>query len=288
VTLFLDPRDYARWSACPGSAALCEADPEPKRRAQPQPQVDDVVAQYRAQGATVELTVWDRLDLGPITGERGAQPVAQAILIVTQGETARLEIWHTDVVLKGVPIYFDSGHPTDDARILCLAALAKYSLLHEFTTTNCGTLVELAEFGDAVRRAGALALELRQNVAALESLVVGPQCKGCPAAYRCPQLIKETHESVFGEVQALDEPVLTPIPVTAGLSEAEAVTVALRDAIERRIPLIEAWISSVRTEAGRRGLWGTAPSSGKARKKAKRHRRGKRRAVRATPPESAD
>jgi len=287
--LFLDPRDYARWSACPGSPALCEADPEPKRRgyAYVPTQQEEAVAAHKARGADVQVIPGDRLNLEPITGERGAQALVDTILIVTEGEMARLEVWQPSTVLKGVPVYFDAGKPTDEARFLALAALHKYSLLHQFTDTNCGSIAELYSFREMIQPVASLALELRNNVDALGNLVVGDHCKGCPAAYRCPQLAKGVHEDVFGEIQALDEPVLTPLPLATRVSAAADITQVLRAALQR-LPLIHAWCDAVLKEGVSRGLLTVKTRPAAKPKKSRRHRKPRAAKATSTSPRAAD
>jgi hypothetical protein len=276
--IYLDPRDYSRWSVCPGSPALAENDPPPKRNPHPPAQVDERVEQLKAQSAkSVQVLLSDRLDLSTITGERGAIVYADAVLIADSGTHSRLEVWHTEIALKGVPIYVDQ--PTDEIKILTLAALAKYSLLHEFTDTNAGTPAALdAFFAEEVRTHGALCLELRNNVAALSQLNPGEHCQGCPAAYRCPALTKDVHEEVFGEIQSVDDPHPTILEPRTRVSAPEDLPAYL-DRLYAKLPLIEHWIRQVK--AHRALLKGTTPKLPKVKRRRRKMKAKKPKPIKA-------
>jgi hypothetical protein len=234
VRLFLEPLDYPRWSACAGSSALIENEP----------QTPDVVPDVAAE----------RLDLSPITGEKGALFWAQVYI-----EASTLKV-------------------TPEDRIVALAALHKYELLTEFTDTNVGTVEELSQLWETVRTQAALALELRNNVAALSQLTPGPYCRTCPCAYRCPALERDIHEEVFGELQPVDEHEPTIIEARSRVESPEELPAYL-ERVYAKLPLIEHWVRQIK--AHRALLKGKNPKLPKIKKRKRRKlKRG------STPPSS--
>jgi hypothetical protein len=220
---YLRWQDYLAWSQCPGRPALEESEggvPDEPPRLTPayRQELDERTAAYKGAGATVELLPLQALDVGAITGERGA--IAFGSVILSQvDDHAALEVVPAD-------------------KILGLAALVKYSILHAFVNTNVGTPEELYQYGQEVTEAGQLSLNLRMSVTALEHLVPGAYCKTCRSAYRCPALTKDIHEEVFGPLEALEDPEAAPVVMSAD----QEWSIHIRG----KVPMIEAWLDQVK------------------------------------------
>lgn len=231
MTFLLAPA-VSRWLACPGSAALEETESQTHNgMGEPISVPDQIRTSLEALGAKVSVATLVYVDIGQITGERGANACIKALLIGEFGDHSVLHVF---------------GHDETETKLLTLAALLKYGLLHNFTETGSGTVDELYIFGAQVTEAAQLALSLRADVAALSHLTSGSHCTGCLAAYRCPALAKNVHEEVFGELQALDEPNLTPVPVSVRAPDNIKDYIA---GLLPRLPLILSWVASVRSVA---------------------------------------
>jgi hypothetical protein len=235
---YLTLESLPRWLHCAGGRALEETEATSEQA----PRLGDPIqfaterkAALEALGAKVSLTRAVHIDIGVITGEDRASAVADTILIAEWEDHSRIEVY---------------GHGLDETKLLTLAALVKYGLLHNVTEVGvCPTVEELYVFGQRVTEAGAIALSVRGDVSALSHLSPGDWCKDCRSQYRCPELNKVVHERVFGPLQALDEPKLTPVSVRQSLAPGESAREGLEAAL-KRIPMIEAWVSAVRAQAG--------------------------------------
>jgi Protein of unknown function (DUF2800) len=236
---FLPAQAITRWMACAGSAALEESEGVADTV------IDTNLADLPARKTALEATgadvsvaqgVW--VPIGLITGEGNATAATQAIVVAEYEEHSRIEVL---------------GHAPEETKLLTLAALVKYALLHHFTDTSVGSVEELYVFGAEVTEAAALALSLRANVAALSHLTPGDHCPACRAAYRCPALEAAVHKQVFGELQGLDEPTLEAVAPRARLKPGEEVKDGVAAALAR-VPLIEAWIRAVRVQGQMLGL----------------------------------
>jgi hypothetical protein len=227
---YLKWQDYPAWSQCAGRPALEEAEGELPDTVPTLTKDERAALEARRaalEGATaVEILPLQSLAVGAITGERGALAWGSVILAEYKDHAA-LEVYPPD-------------------RMLGLAALVKYSILHQITSTNVGTPEELFSFGGAVTEAAQLSLNLRASITALEHLKPGEYCQGCRAAYRCPALAKSMHAVIFSPIEALEDPEALPSAVPA--------TIAAEDAwgqyIVPKLPLIEAWVAQVKRAAG--------------------------------------
>jgi Protein of unknown function (DUF2800) len=266
---FLPADSIERWLHCGGSAALEETEAPPTESIAPDlPLLRERYAALEARGAKVQTARGVRVDIGVITGERAASALIQGLLIAEWDDHSRIEVY---------------GHSEAETPLLTLAALIKYSLLHEFTETGVASVDELYAAGQKITEAGALALSLRGEVTALSHLTPGPHCKACRAAYRCPALATEVHEEVFGEIQALDEPNLTPVPPRVRLGPGEELPALIAAALER-IPLIESWITSVRAQAELLELLPRSSRALQPRRPRKKRRKKSKRLARISPP----
>lgn len=173
MSLFLEPAEFEAWEACPGRPAMEWGLAGPLR---PMLKVD----LKEAQGEVLRL---QRLEVGLVTGERGATVVCPAVSIETDP--------HARVVVYGANNHWE-------AVIWCLAAYIKYSLLHDFEAVHAGApaaidfgVQELHVLGARVTAAGHAALALRDSTEALNNLVAGPmQCGSCRAREECPEFAK--------------------------------------------------------------------------------------------------
>jgi hypothetical protein len=74
-------------------------------------------------------------------------------------------------------------------KLVSLAAVLNYSLLHPFTTANSWPVDELYVFGQYATEVSSIALSVRGDATAMSVLKPGSlQCKSCRAAHRCPAL----------------------------------------------------------------------------------------------------
>ena len=224
---FLRWADYPAWALCAGRPALEDSegpvpDIVPRLTATDKNELEN--RRSALAGATaLEILPLQAIDVGAITGERGATAWGSVILAEYQDHSA-LEVYPAD-------------------RILGLAALVKYSIIHQFTNTNVGTPAELYAFGAEVTEAAQLSLNLRASVTALEHLVPGDYCKSCRAAYRCPALAKTVHETVYGPLESPQDP--EAIPIAVDTANADALQVMLE-----KLPMVEAWVAAVKAADG--------------------------------------
>lgn len=195
---YLLPSDWKAWSRCPGKPSLEESEaPLPEAAFLLTPAVMKAVAPrmaaYKARGTVASLYPYSRLDISVVTGEKGANVFVDAIILAPiDDEHSVLEVWH-------------HGTNGGTLKILALAALVKYQLLHIFQDVHCVSFTpedpdvdellvtpdELYVFGKEVTEAAAVALAVRGDVTALSNLHPGAlQCASCRAAYRCPELAK--------------------------------------------------------------------------------------------------
>lgn len=247
---FLKWSDYAAWKACPGRPALEESEGEvaeavPRLTAAQRAALDERKAAL--EGATaVEILPMQALPVGDITAERGALAWGSLILAEYKDHSV-LEVYPPEP-------------------LLALAALVKYSILHNFTNTNVGTPAELYAYGAEVTEAAQLSMNLRASVTALEHLTPGDYCRTCRAAYRCPALVKSIHKDVFGPLESPDDP------------DAKALDVPMVFApgsewyqIVAKLPAIKAFVAAVERAAGL-----TKIKEAPVRRRKRRSRKGKR------------
>lgn len=292
---YLAPSDWEGWSHCAGKPALEEGEPEQQSEAgargthghelaarrlrgeppMPMPadleepvnayieKVRDRLRAYEVTGATsVALHVEQRLNVEPITGERGAHGTADAIIIAEYGGEGT-----EHSVLEVIDAKFGYLEVDEEGNgqlgIYALAAVLKYSMLHnitevrasifqpahgEFLKPHVWTLDALYEFGQTVTEKAAVALSLRGEAAAVSHLAAGKWCRFCRAAYRCPELQKQVTADVFGDFQDL-----TPLlPADRAITPAQIPD--LLGYAMARVPLIERWCLAVRAEVERRLL----------------------------------
>lgn len=227
---YLRWQDAPAWMACAGRPALEESEGEVPEAVAPLTGAErEALAARQAalEGAlSVEVQPLQSLPVGAITGERGALAWGSVVL-AEYTDHAALEVYPPD-------------------RLLALAALVKYSLLVNITATNVGTPEALYAYGAQVTEAAQLSLNLRQSVTALEHLVPGEYCPSCRSAYRCPALTREVHATVFGEVEAIEDPDARPRAVPQSVDAASD----WGRHVLAKLPAIEAWVRAVKVAAG--------------------------------------
>jgi Protein of unknown function (DUF2800) len=223
---YLRWQDAAAWMACAGRPALEESEgelaPEVTRLSQAARAALDARRSALEGATTVEILPLQSLEVGAITGERGALAWGSLVLAEYQDHSA-LEVYPPDPILG-------------------LAALIKYSILHQITATNVGAPEELYAFGAQVTEAAQLSLNLRASITALEHLVPGDYCRSCRAMYRCPALTEEVHRDVFGPVQSPHDP--DAVALQPNLVELDLAY------LRNKLPLIEAWLNEVKARTG--------------------------------------
>jgi len=256
---YLEPADYDAWALCAGKPALEELEVAPAPAKREPAAISDALDALQATGAKVEVLRQVPLDVGIITAERGAVAVVDAILI---GEFDSHSVLHVE-----------HAGSESERQILALAALLKYTILHNFTETNVGTPDELYVLGAQVTQAAAVSLSVRGDVSALSHLATGPYCKTCRAAYHCPALEAQVHREVFGELQSTDDPELTPVTLRSRLADPEGLPALVAAAVSK-LPMIEDWCASVRAQ-DRLINGGPPPKAQPLRKKRKLRKRKK-------------
>jgi hypothetical protein len=267
--MFLDPADYDAWKFCHGRPALQDLEEPIVGSHFPEVDLAARKSALEAQGAVVEVTLLVPLDVGVITGERNALAIAGTILIAEFPENSRIEVY---------------GHENlSHLKILTLAALIKYALLHNFTDTGVGSADEVYAFGAEVTEAAAIALSLRADAAALSHLTPGDYCKTCRAAYHCPALKELVHKKVFGEIQAPDEPTLTPLSARAHLEVPTDLPAYIENTL-KIVPMVEGWCATIRAhDALLKGIEAPAKVKRKYKKRKKLKSRSSSRDVAIAP-----
>jgi hypothetical protein len=202
----------------------------------------NTVADYKVH-ATDELHVEVPLDISEITGEPDAEGTSDAVILSHVDQ----EIVVIDLKYgRGVKV---SAENNKQLMIYALATLLKYDMIADWKTVRLvisqpragGTsewsisVEKLIEFGAWVRQKADRAFALIGKVITIENLTPGAkQCKWCRGKPNCPALRKE----VLNDFENLDVKAIATAP---NIGELLA-----------KVPLIEDWCKSVRTEAERR------------------------------------
>jgi hypothetical protein len=165
----------AFWRGCAGYPWLIEETPPPPYVPREIAAVSARLASLEAQNARVLVIPSPRLDIGLITGERGATEIVDAVLIVEYADHQQLELFHAEAT-------------EDSLKLLGLAAMLKYELLHDFSAVVLnGESVspqDLYVHGQAVTEAAHKALQARDEPH--RHLTTGPYCSACAARDQCP------------------------------------------------------------------------------------------------------
>lgn len=292
---FCAPSGWEKWSHCAGSAALEDTEPERTNEYSQEgtlahelaarllrgesaelpadlapgircyvAAVQARVAAHKAAGAVnVLLLVEQKLDISVITGEKNAKGTADTLIIAEYRDYAELEVWDLKFGM-GVPVL-----PANNGQLMiyALAALIKYSLLHDFSKVTLvihqprlrevpdewdTTSDALYIFGQSVTEKANLALSLRDDVTALSHLCAGDWCHSgfCKVAYRCPALAQAVHQEVFGEFQSIEDAAAVALePADTSLSPKDLP--AKLGLAMSKVPMIEKWCLTVRAAVER-------------------------------------
>ena len=225
--------------------------------------INGKVEAYQLAGARTQLFVEVRVPLQEITGEKHAGGTADAIIIAEDPDGAELDVDDLKTGYRAVPA------ETPQLAIYALGALEKYGLIYDFTKVRCTifqprayaepqsceyTTAELATFGEKVRNAGELALQILEDGKATALQYLNPTEKGClwcKAKAKCPALSGQVHETVFGEFSDIEDPKAQPV-AEDNFTGSQADFDNLLPLFMQRVPMIEAWISYVRAKVEQR------------------------------------
>lgn len=215
---------------------------------------------HKEMGAAVETLIEQKLPLEDVTGERNATGTADTVLIARYADHAELEV----IDLKygrGVEVSDD----TLQLPIYGLGALAKYSLMDDFTlihttvaqprmrsefNTTTYEIAQLNEIGAKVftRAQEALGILIDGVATATGHLTVTEKgCRFCKAQYKCPAKGKQIHDTVYGELQAIEDPEIMAI-AEDNFTGPPADFAKLLPLFMMRVPEIEAWCKYVRAK----------------------------------------
>lgn len=214
---------------------------------------------YKLAGAiSVELQVEQRVPIGHITGEAGAEGTADVILIVLwEDGTALIDV----IDLKfgvGVKVYAENN---PQGMFYALGAVEKFSIVTDFDRVRITIhqprvseepsdweidIAQLNAFAKLAsdRAADALfVLNLEGPERQDQWLVAGEHCKKtfCKARATCPKLAKFVTDSVGADFQMIDACPDVPLGVSK-----DPATVALKF---KAIGIIEDWCKAVRARA---------------------------------------
>lgn len=227
---------------------------------------------YRGAGAKVTILVEQPLPLDDVTGERGQKGTGDVVLIVEFPDRALVHVFDLKYG-QGVEVDDD----TPQLKVYAVAAVRKYGLMLNFThalttvaqprlrsefNTVEHEIKDLEAFGEWVMGSATTALELVGNpAAALDYLVPGDkQCRWCKAARNlsCPAYNEFNHQTVFGEIQAIDAPDVQPIGEDTFDGSPLDFHQRLLPLFMTRVPMVEAWCSYVKAKTEQQLLQGHA------------------------------
>ncbi len=227
------------------------------------------VADWQALGATVTLEVEQRVPIGHLTGEAGAEGTADAVIIA--------ELPDVRTVIEVIDLKFGRGvevEATDNRqlRLYALGAIEKFGMVWTFTEARVAisqprlstkpaewdvSIEDLERFGQDVKRASASVAEARicfANKSPDFDLFLQPSekgCKWCKVKGTCGKLAQHVTTTVLDDFEDLTQ---------AGVEQA------IKDVPERSddnlanamacVDLIEDWCKAVRADVERRLLAG--------------------------------
>lgn len=253
--------DVASWRARFRSSDLAEA-----QRAY-HDAVYEAVLGLRREGATVDLHVEEPLSLAPVTGE-GHWGTPDALIVARWPDGAVL-VWVLDLKTG----YGEVDDASPQLPIYGLAAIDQYvdpmaefkglrttivqpRLRSKFETLEWSQ-EELADLGGRVASSAAIALKLYQDPAemTLEHLVPGDkQCQWCKAAKAgaCPAFNQWVHETVYGEVQAIDDEDAQPEAHDTWAGTREQWYDERLPLLMSRVDAVERWCDYIRSAVNER------------------------------------
>lgn len=227
------------------------------------------VADWQALGATVTLEVEQRVPIGHLTGEAGAEGTADAVIIA--------ELPDVRTAIEVIDLKFGRGvevEATDNRqlRLYALGAVEKFGMVWTFTEARVAisqprlsakpaewevSIEDLERFGQDVKRASASVAEARicfANKSPDFDLFLQPSekgCKWCKVKGTCVKLAQHVATVVLDDFEDLTQ---------AGVEQAikdvpERSDDNLANAMEC-VDLIENWCKAVRADVERRLLAG--------------------------------
>lgn len=306
----LSPSSAVRWMACPGSVALCALGNLPDTSSayadegtdahelaswvlddlSPDAKASDYLGRMMPKGTVVDadmanfvqqyvdyvrsvvestggsLLVEQRLPISDITGEDGAHGTADTV-ILAPGELIVVDLKYG----RGVVV---EAEDNPQLQIYALAALAEFSLAHDFTQVRMvihqpraggvsewvQTVDEMEAFKAEVQAAAAdcaYVLKTHDNSEAWASKYLRPAekaCRWCKAKANCPALRSEVATTVGATAQGPLSPAeFDDLTADAPTEHDPAEWLA---ACLKKVDLIEDWCKSVRAETERRLLSG--------------------------------
>lgn len=228
----------------------------------------DLVRDYAKLG---ELLVEQRLPIGHITGEDGAEGTGDAVVLTRDDEIIVVDLKYG----RGVAVSAESNH---QGMLYALGALERYGMLGDFKRVRivisqprinpapsewACTVDELQAFAKEAADAAQLcrmAAEFKANwYGKAESGYYGPSddaCRFCKAKANCPALAKKVQTDVgadFEDLTALDTPSVEAATSVVDLVPEDPETLAAK---MQAIDVIEDWCKAVRAEVERRLLGG--------------------------------
>lgn len=210
----------------------------------------DAVRAYAEQGT---LLVEERVPIGQITGEEGAEGTADAVILRTDHELVVCDLKFG----RGVAV---SPEQNKQLMLYALGVLEKHQLVDDFNTVRLvisqpragGTqewvcaMVELLAFAEEVKRIGSQIVKTLHLAATTPGgrvdLPLTPSekaCRFCKAKAECPALLAEVERAAsvgFDDLEA--------IPVDTTPSRADVIGKAMT-----QVPLVELWAKAVRAAA---------------------------------------
>lgn len=222
------------------------------------------VEEFKLRGAiNVELHVEQRVPIGHITGEEGAEGTSDVVIIAEWPDhTATCSV----IDLKygrGVQVYAEEN---PQLQMYALGAVEKFGLLYdfkdvrvavsqprladEFSEWEC-TIGDLRTFGERVRARAYHALQVYRNEkpeALIHHLTPGEHCRKafCKARATCPKLAQFVADSVGAEFEVLAE--VGGDTATLAIPVEQPATLAVKMAA---VDAIEDWCKAVRARVER-------------------------------------
>jgi len=227
------------------------------------------VADWQALGATVTLEVEQRVPIGHLTGEDGAEGTADAVIIA--------ELPDVRTAIEVIDLKFGRGvevEATDNRqlRLYALGAIEKFGMVWTFTEARVAisqprlsikpaewevSIEDLERFGQDVKRAASSVAEARicfANKSPDFDLFLQPSekaCKWCKVKGTCGKLAQHVTATVLDDFEDLTqagvEQAIKDVPARSDDNLANAMEC---------VDLIEDWCKAVRADVERRLLAG--------------------------------
>ena len=218
------------------------------------------MAEHETAGAKATLLVEQTLPLQDVTGERNASGTSDVVILAEYPDRAEMDV---------MDLKYGRGVEVDDMTaqlpIYAIAAVRKFGLMLDFAfvhttivqprvnrspVTISHTIAGLEAFGEKVMERAQMALRILNDgpATALSHLKVTDKgCRFCRAKHKCPELARHVHESVFGEMQAIEGDELVALDETNFVGSRKDFE-DLLPKFMHRVPVIEAWCKYIRAK----------------------------------------